>query len=81
MQGFGHVQSFCIQSMTANAKVATVLGLIPASSDTVEYEERQMKQCLIQYIVRYISKFPKEQIGVDYTVYSTVYSWLIFVGN
>ncbi len=31
--------------LTANAKVATVLGLIPASSDTVESEGRHMKQC------------------------------------
>jgi len=28
---------------TANAKVATVLGSIPASADTVESEGRQMK--------------------------------------
>jgi hypothetical protein len=28
-----------------NAKVASVLGSIPASSDTVESEGRQMKQC------------------------------------
>ncbi len=40
-----------VQSMTANAKVATVLGSIPASSDTVESEGRQMKQCWKQYIV------------------------------
>ncbi len=76
-----------VQSMTANAKVAKVLGSIPASSDTVESEGRQMKQCWKQYTKRqkiplykennrfvhcvciyegYISKFPKEQIGVDY---------------
>ncbi len=30
---------------TANALVATVLGSIPASVDTVESEGRQMKQC------------------------------------
>ncbi len=30
--------------------VATVLGSIPASSDTVESEGRQMKQCWISYI-------------------------------
>jgi hypothetical protein len=30
--------------LTANAKVATVLGSIPASFDTVESEGRQMKQ-------------------------------------
>jgi hypothetical protein len=33
------------QRLTANAKVETVLGSIPASSDTVESEGRQMKQC------------------------------------
>jgi hypothetical protein len=32
-----------------NAEVATVLGSIPASSDTVESEGLQMKQCNIKY--------------------------------
>ncbi len=32
-------------SLVSNAEVATVLGSIPASSDTVEFEGRQMKQC------------------------------------
>ncbi len=36
----------------ANAVVATVLGSIPASSDTVESEGRQMKQWWIPYIKR-----------------------------
>ncbi len=36
--------------LTANAKGATVLGSIPASSGTVESEGRQMKQRWIQYI-------------------------------
>ncbi len=31
--------------ITVNPMVATVLGSIPASSDTVESEERRMKQC------------------------------------
>ncbi len=35
--------------MTANANVAKVLGSIPASSDTVESEGRQMKQYLRKY--------------------------------
>jgi hypothetical protein len=39
-----------LERLTANAEVATVLGSIPASSDTVESEGRQMKQCWIQYI-------------------------------
>jgi hypothetical protein len=34
-----------IRALTANAEVATVLGSIPASSDTVESEGLQMKQC------------------------------------
>ncbi len=36
--------------LIANAEVATVPGSSPASSDTVESEGRQMKQCWIQYI-------------------------------
>jgi hypothetical protein len=39
-----------LERLTANAVVATVLGSIPASSDTVESEGRQMKQCWISYI-------------------------------
>ncbi len=39
-----------LERLTANATVATVLGSIPAASDTVEFEGRQMKQCWIQYI-------------------------------
>jgi hypothetical protein len=35
-----------LERLTANAVVATVLGSMPASSDTVESEGRQMKQCL-----------------------------------
>jgi hypothetical protein len=34
-----------LERPTANAKVETVLGSIPASSDTVESEGWQMKQC------------------------------------
>jgi hypothetical protein len=34
-----------LERLTANAVVATVLGSIPASSDTVESEAQQMKQC------------------------------------
>jgi hypothetical protein len=34
-----------LERLTANSEVATVLGSIPASSDTVESEGRQMKQC------------------------------------
>jgi hypothetical protein len=41
-----------LERVTANAEVATVLGSIPTSSDTVESEGRQMKQCWIQYMER-----------------------------
>jgi hypothetical protein len=34
-----------LERLTVNAVVATVLGSIPASSDTVESKGRQMKQC------------------------------------
>ncbi len=34
------------ESITVNPMVATVLGSIPASSDTVESEERRMKQAV-----------------------------------
>ncbi len=34
-----------LERLAVIAKVATVLRLIPASSDTVESEERHMKQC------------------------------------
>jgi hypothetical protein len=42
--------SLWLERLTANAPVATVLGLIPASVGTVESEGRQMKQCWIQYV-------------------------------
>jgi hypothetical protein len=38
------------ERLTANAKVATVLGSIPASYDTVKSEQRQMTQCYIKYL-------------------------------
>jgi hypothetical protein len=34
-----------LERLTVNVVVATVLGSIPVSSDTVESEGRQMKQC------------------------------------
>jgi hypothetical protein len=46
-----------LERLTANAEVATGLGSIPTSSDTVESEWRQMKECWIQYIER--KKIPK----------------------
>ncbi len=41
-----------LKRLAVNAKVATVLGSIPASFDTVESEGRQMKQCWITSIKR-----------------------------
>jgi hypothetical protein len=38
-------QKISVSRSTNNAEVATVLGSIPASFDTVESEGRQMKQC------------------------------------
>jgi hypothetical protein len=38
-----------IAANSANAKVATVVGSIPAYSETAESEGRQMKQCSIKY--------------------------------
>jgi hypothetical protein len=38
-----------LERLAVNAKVATVLGSIPASSDTAESEGRQMKQCRRTY--------------------------------
>jgi hypothetical protein len=35
-----------LERLTVNAKVAIVLGMIPASSDTVESERRQMLEVL-----------------------------------
>jgi hypothetical protein len=39
-----------VRALTANAKVATVLSPTTASSDTLESEGRQMKQCRIKCI-------------------------------
>jgi hypothetical protein len=41
-----------------NAKFQTVMCSIPASSDTVESEGRQMKQCWIKYIRKKSKKIP-----------------------
>ncbi len=42
--------SVWLDRLAVNSKVATVLGSIPASFDTVESEGRQMKQCWITYL-------------------------------
>ncbi len=53
-----------LERLAAYAEVATVLGSIPASSDTVEFEVGQMRQCWIQYIEE--EKIP---LFFYYTVY------------
>ncbi len=56
------------QRLAVNAKVATVLGLIPASSDTVESERRQMKKRWI-HIIKKIQKIsPKSPSHRDFMV-------------
>ncbi len=45
-----------LECLAVNAKVATVLGSIPAYSDSVESEGEQMKQCWITYTKRIKSK-------------------------
>jgi len=50
--------SWVVERLSANAVVATVLGSIPASSDTVESEGRKMKPCWISYIKEKIPKIP-----------------------
>ncbi len=50
-----------MSSSHASAEVATVLGSIPASFDTMESEERQVNQCGIKYDTgtRHKKKKPK----------------------
>ncbi len=54
-----------LELLTANAIVATVLGSIPASSDTVESEGRQMKQCQKSYIKKIQKNFLLEVSGAQ----------------
>jgi hypothetical protein len=64
-----------LERLTANAVVATVLGSIPASSDTVKSKGRQMKQCWILYI-----KNPKNSPFKVFSVLTNVSSsWFIYV--
>jgi hypothetical protein len=48
--------------MWQNDEVATVLGSIPASSDTVESEGWQMKQCCTQYEEKNILESPPAEM-------------------
>jgi hypothetical protein len=71
-------------TVTANDKVATVLGSIPASSDTVESEWRQMKQCWIKYIQNQ-GKLDKKHSQIISTLITVVYRytgeyWMIYRG-
>jgi hypothetical protein len=51
-----------IKRLTAKAEVATVLGSIPASSDTVKSERWQLKQFLITY-KKTLLKMPKIKLS------------------
>ncbi len=53
-----------VSDCQANAKVATVLGWIPASTDTVESERRQMKHCRTKYVESKSKKSPFLHINV-----------------
>ncbi len=46
----------CLERLTTSAKVATVLGSIPASSYTVKSEGRQMKPCWNKVHKKYMYK-------------------------
>jgi hypothetical protein len=61
-----------LERLAVNDKVATVLGLIPAFSDTVESGGRQMKQCWITYLKRkkiQKNKTKKFCVAVKYILY------------
>ncbi len=56
-----------LECLAVNVKVATVLGPNPASSDTVESEGRQMKQCWITFKCRKKSTYFSSQKIYLYT--------------
>jgi hypothetical protein len=56
----------------------SVLGSIPASSDTVESEGRQMKQCWISYIKRKYPKIPPPMICTSTAVESAMWRAALF---
>ncbi len=47
-----------LERLDVNAKVAPILGSIPAPSDTVESEGRKMKKCWITYFTRKTKEIP-----------------------
>ncbi len=55
--GWDLVYGWDLAECMARASDCKVLGLIPASSDTVESEGRQMKQCRIKYCIH--QKIPR----------------------
>jgi hypothetical protein len=66
-----------LELLTAVAEVATFLGLIQASSDTVESEGRQMKQCLIQYIRKNPKNLPGKISTIGKKISSDLYVCLL----
>ncbi len=69
-ENFGWDLAEWVKRLVVNAKVTKILGSIPAFSDTVESEGRQMKECWIMYIPL-VSKYLKtsnligKQIGLS----------------
>ncbi len=57
-----------LESLTANAKVASVLGSISAFSDTSEYKGRQMEQCWIKSIKK-SQKIPPFMLIIQHWFY------------
>jgi hypothetical protein len=68
-----------LERLTANAKVATVLGSIPASSGTVESEGRQMKQCCIKYLKILKSPRKKRVSNTSLWCQPTAWSWILVI--
>ncbi len=69
------------ERLTVNAKVATVLGLMPASSVTVKSEGRQMKQCGITYIKKFnkYKKSPYNKMTVKNSLQSPTHTRRVFM--
>ncbi len=68
----------CLERLTANAVVATALGSNRASSDTVESERRQMRQCWISYI-KNIQKIPPLKLSSVWICVITGREWMLKV--
>ncbi len=73
--------AFWLDRLTAPAEVATVVSSIPASSDTVESEGRQMKQCWIQNIEKKkIKKIPLFYFIKIVRIAFSIISWQMLDG-